>query len=1556
MRKNYVYLVFTLLLLSFASQGTIPLEEKNTQVMIPINLNATETIEIDNNQLFNRIITKSSLVIDFDLGDEYFLGNYEFNISLDIILEAIDENNNVIDNVFDQDSYQLAINNASSKARFYKDLTPFIVEGEAETFPFQKIKATLVSVPDYEGFEPALKNILIAQSRISMKQANSYSYDVSSLESISKSNLSANIQGKVLEMNWTDEYPITYYQLELLRLYNRFEVTMNSEEEITAIIDWSKALKHVFRAELDDNDNDLKAYQLSLTEGQGYYVYRIRPVGNYFGQGIANHKNFGAWSEGPSSGDTVLLDLNTVAPPYFYFVDPDAEHNYIMSRTFTEKDRVKEVITYASSLQQGKQVQTYLPSMDMTLITQTVLDHSARPRITTIPVPINGRLDTYEEQFMRAAGSSMLYKAKDFDADENYLDPEAVEETGNMSYYNNNPNASIPNAEGHPYSNIIYYNDPTGRVKEQSGVGEMHKIGGKSTKYFYASPSETELIALFGDEAYDSEQVFKLITVDPNNIATVTYKTKEGNVIATAVSFFEGADTNLEALESEPIEDLQVDDKITQNVKTPEGFVSSKRLAFLQNTTVNFNYNIKCEQVEELCQEADLDCDYKLEVILFKLDHNGNIEERIPVFDQALKLEPCQEIEGDQYKVLAPVVMNLTPGEYIVQKKLKAGSPTAKISENEENIDLQIKPITNLITSWLEKVDCEAMLYDFFASLHNLADAINADDLMVLQAFNNAEYPEFSASFSQDFFDIYAGNEANYKLIVPDLEIPTSLVLVTPCCQLNVPIKWEPPFRCVIEDENENGIIDPSEVPDFEAYTFEYLKPCQVDDLQSLVYNEYMKGWEVPGTFNLMVYHMLTDKYNTKNNAEEYDPEIDLGEQPNGVKPVLDGCGNPIPQNTMLACEGDFCPQYTCEELINCWKIQLRNLEAQLCQNLNFVDGPINISDEYDQESEDSEDAEDHDSVFDDNFSPKGFFMKLIKWLMEKKLSKRLREMQESGDIAPEYQGIHLVNDFLSCTGFQFAKIISPFDGTPLPADELANYDYLTDKPYNVLDWIHIPVQLKQEFSLADYLAGNSPFKKENGDYYYAPLFDWNPQFEEESILPNIKNPIYAFKYFQYEDVGLYQSLESMTCFMDPNDCYDTDNQGILILEDGKPKKIPCCGEEGDSFCHKDYEYPNLENITEGVGEDGNGKFKYVVDEFCGRGRIRCPYTYEFWSSAQRYTFYDMLKTYVETDAKDWQLAIKTCDDVVNKTLWYENKITDVEEEGYNYPGWIDKNQYAQLNLLEKLYYQQVSIQQGGETVTEFALTEISLMELIGDCNGGCEQKSQEIKNDLIELLLSKCYIIGGCKTEDTPEIVPEEDIDVIVAHLVQFCKNQCELTTFSCNVEDCRNINVVKSETGANYTMPNVRAGVSGYPDEGNIEFCDAQLGYDYRDFEESKCAYGYAFYDINGDLPGGEIYYCEYEKEEDEQYSWYEYTRVTQAMEWKLKMDIPSMCEDPEEDPKCCEDVPENGFKGNTFMPKGTYEIEQDLNVPYGLNTGNKPVESPKAGVNIHIDPNEP
>ncbi len=332
---------------------------------------------------------------------------------------------------------------------------------------------------------------------------------------------------------------VPYWQFQLLRLNNTDEATTNGSDEITSQeINWNNALNLYL-------ESTKQSLTLNIGEGTGYYVWRVRPIGNSEDEGgIANSWNYSesGWSNF-STSSLYLTGATYLGYDYvFWFTDPDKDLNWIYSRAFSEGDATSsikqyETKTYANGLCMVKQNQALNQTEGFVVTAQTVYDYIGSPALGSMAVPITTKSTfAYVDNFMKNASGS-LYRDEDFADDDTYNNPSPVDSSSYFSYYSdNNTDKTIASAQGFPFSAVLYKKDGSGRPEENSMVGKSFKLGSSHTvKTTYTTITDAELIKIFGDEAPNANKVYKVTTTDADGIKTVSLVNFNGQVIANCI-------------------------------------------------------------------------------------------------------------------------------------------------------------------------------------------------------------------------------------------------------------------------------------------------------------------------------------------------------------------------------------------------------------------------------------------------------------------------------------------------------------------------------------------------------------------------------------------------------------------------------------------------------------------------------------------------------------------------------------------------------------------------------------------------------------------------------------------------------------------------------------------------------------------------------------------------------------------------------------------------------------------------------------------------------------
>ena len=806
------------------------------------------------------------LLVKLDLGDDFLLGEQLFSVkySIDVsyggtsvaqgLTLLIDESN-------PEAVLKIPFNTMSTMQNTSIDLV-----------------ANLVSV-QYPGLYS--QSIFNSKIRLSVAYEREYFVDVNpatlQLHTVSFPST------KEVEFSWnpTNVNQCPNYQFQLLKLYNVSTFNQNNPNVVTANIDWSEALT----LEMQSSVTSLK---LTMAEGTGFYLWRVRPVGTYYGEGIANAANWGQWQTGNNfvnsvtlnngalpgssvSGSVASLPYSSVGGGYlkgaFFYFDPDEDKNWIYSRVFTEEGKMSESISYATYLQHVRQTQIHIQSKDTTMITQSYTDKSGRSAFSTLPVPKPGGFVGYQSGFVKNS-FGQLYSNKDFDDDNKLYDPSMIQYSGSYEYYSSLSGENIPDAEGYPFSRNLYYNDGSNRVKEQSMPGKVHSLGeqsngkGHTVKTMYGTASDDELIAVFGDEAPAGSSVLKTVTIDQNNVGSITYTNKFGKVIAMSLSFSEAA-TNMLNVSDDVI---NISDTLRFNTETENGFVTGKKVVLVEPSPISVDYFFPCNTIQLPCPGGEANCEYFVRLDIINVDDPNDPATNFTVtYD--LSTIPCNS-DGEKHCSLNTGGNTFPSGSYMVQKTLYSTGDF----QNQLNIvytdfeDEMVKYLT-VLDIWLNDIDSQEDWEDFYQKIDDFENSI-----MVM--------PEYQTLFGGNPNNIDINFFNPWIKISSNNVVQDSLILETQCCgRLAYPIGLDKYDACA-----ENPI-------DFEGYFIDQLveqNEISEQDAITEVGNYFQSLGYAQGEFNLMIEHMINDVY---------------------------ACGvsqNGIDQNNAAV-------QYECDDLFKCW-------------------------------------------------------------------------------------------------------------------------------------------------------------------------------------------------------------------------------------------------------------------------------------------------------------------------------------------------------------------------------------------------------------------------------------------------------------------------------------------------------------------------------------------------------------------------------------------------------------------------------------------------------------
>ncbi|WP_186280096.1 RHS repeat-associated core domain-containing protein [Fluviicola chungangensis] len=442
--------------------------------------------------------------------------------------------------------------------------------------------------------------------------------------------IDCNLESDGIKLSWQPLTGAEEYQLEFVHVSN-----YGAQNTVLS----ASLLAYDFKHNSTRISTSNLSYELPLIFDRGWLVYRIRPVG----VDITNpdHLIMGDWDISQTSGTIQSIGTTnkkeiTAAEAHF------KELNWQYSATYAEQGKRKEVISYFDGTLRNRQSVTKVNTEKNVIVGETLYDHQGRPAVQVLPTPVNvptcGVNDgepviQYYDNFNRNM-NGIPYSKTDFDVDNGGEGATCAANAAGMDtssgasqYYSpNNPDqtlqqAYVPDAQGFPFTQIVYTPDNTGRVSSQSGVGPDFQIGtNKETRYLYSNPNQVELNRMFGSEVGYAEHYQKNMVIDPNGQVSVSYIDMAGRVVATALAGEQPA--NLEPLS------LPEFDSISNNHIHADG--SNQTIDYLSNkvtfstsftvsspTLVGVNYQLITFPLADTCLDGIcVDCIYELELSL----------------------------------------------------------------------------------------------------------------------------------------------------------------------------------------------------------------------------------------------------------------------------------------------------------------------------------------------------------------------------------------------------------------------------------------------------------------------------------------------------------------------------------------------------------------------------------------------------------------------------------------------------------------------------------------------------------------------------------------------------------------------------------------------------------------------------------------------------------------------------------------------------------------------------------------------------------------------------
>lgn len=285
-------------------------------------------------------------------------------------------------------------------------------------------------------------------------------------------------------------------------------------------------------------------YKIPLTYEHGYIVYRIRPIGRNATTGV---RLDGAWIGAPSSG---LVSAATTTDRYQITAPLGSDNfNWSSLKTFAEDGKQGIGVNYRDGLMFNRQSIARLNTEGKSIVQGTLYDYYARPAVNLLPAPVLGKNFNYYPNLNITFIGSKNFDKTVFDANcpaecsipsSTILDENLS--VGAAKYYSaSNPDklglkGYVPKANGIPYYQNRYYNDPLNRVAASTMPGLTHAFGtNHELQFLYVPAPFVEIQRLFGAESGAAPYYWKNYTFDPNGQTSTNYIDQYGRTIATAL-------------------------------------------------------------------------------------------------------------------------------------------------------------------------------------------------------------------------------------------------------------------------------------------------------------------------------------------------------------------------------------------------------------------------------------------------------------------------------------------------------------------------------------------------------------------------------------------------------------------------------------------------------------------------------------------------------------------------------------------------------------------------------------------------------------------------------------------------------------------------------------------------------------------------------------------------------------------------------------------------------------------------------------------------------------
>lgn len=415
------------------------------------------------------------------------------------------------------------------------------------------------------------------------------------------------------------------------------------------------------------------AYNIPLIyDNNGTLFIRVRPVQI----GKANSVLAAIWSS----------EASTSVMGQYQFTGHERPLNWQSNVGFAEEGKRKVIVKYFDGSLRSRQTVTKDNTTNNTIVAETFYDYQGRPAIQVMPAPSLKNIIQYTAGFnvsINHAEYSQSFYDSLYSPDQ-YCSAHAQEmsaDSGASLYFSpKNPNKTIgmnqfiPDAQNYPFTETEYMPDNTGRISRQGGVGPTLQLGsGHEMKFFYGTPDQRELDALFGTDVGDYTHYFKNMVRDANGQYSVSYVDMRGRTIATALT---GNAPDKMAPLSSNVTGMITENLADSNTRNQQNWSLVNQKSLLVSVAGNHTFNYSLDPaalIEQNCDTQNIcySCLYDLQITITDNCNNQLLPGK-KAFDTVLHNFSLAAIAPDctPSPLNLTFTLNLPEGSYLVTKQL----------------------------------------------------------------------------------------------------------------------------------------------------------------------------------------------------------------------------------------------------------------------------------------------------------------------------------------------------------------------------------------------------------------------------------------------------------------------------------------------------------------------------------------------------------------------------------------------------------------------------------------------------------------------------------------------------------------------------------------------------------------------------------------------------------------------------------------------------------------------------------------------------------------------